>query len=51
MTTDEQCRPAVETLDDDFDELLGILHPWGAAIRDAGGYLPGGPHELAGRSA
>jgi hypothetical protein len=45
--TDGQCRGAIETIGDDFDELIGILQPWGAAIRDAGGYLPSGPHELA----
>jgi hypothetical protein len=45
--TDQQCRPIVEALGDDFDELIAILRPWGTAIRDAGGYLPTGPHELA----
>lgn len=50
VTTDEQCRPAIEALGDDIEELLGILQPWGAAIRDAGGYLPDGPHELAGQA-
>jgi hypothetical protein len=45
--TDHQCRPIVEALGDDFDELVAILRPWGAAVRDAGGYLPSGPHELA----
>ena len=34
-------------LADDLDELVDILEPWGATIRDAGGYLPSGPHELA----
>lgn len=47
VATDRQCRPAIETLGDDFDELIGILAPWGTAIRAAGGYLPTGPHELA----
>jgi hypothetical protein len=45
--TDAQCRGAIEALGDDFDELIAILEPWGAAIRDAAGYLPSGPHELA----
>ncbi len=49
--TDAQCRPAVEALGDDLDELVDILVPWGAAIREAGGYLPDGPHELAQRAA
>jgi hypothetical protein len=48
--TDRQCRPIVERLGGDLDELIGILGPWGAAVRDAGGYLPGGPHELAANS-
>jgi hypothetical protein len=47
VATDHQCRNAIEAIGDDFDELIGILQPWGAAIRDAGGYLPSGPHELA----
>ncbi len=46
--TDDQCRPALDALGDDLEELLTILRPWGKAIRDAGGYLPGGPHDLAG---
>src|SRR4051812_1674240 len=37
--TDRQCQPIVDALGDDYDELLAILVPWGAAIRDAGGYL------------
>jgi len=49
--TDDQCRCIVDALGDDVDELVDVLVPWGAAIRDAGGYLPGGPHELAGRPA
>jgi hypothetical protein len=48
QATDQQCRPMVEALGHDLDELVGLLEPWGAAIRDAGGYLPAGPHELAG---
>jgi len=45
--TDRQCRPLVEALGDDLDTLVGRLVPWGAAIRDEGGYLPTGPHDLA----
>jgi hypothetical protein len=45
--TDRQCRPIVEALGDDLDELLGILVPWGEAIRDAHGYPASGPHDLA----
>jgi hypothetical protein len=29
------------------DELVALLHPWGQAIRDAGGYPASGPHDLA----
>jgi hypothetical protein len=47
VATDRQCRPIVEAIGDDFDELVGILHPWGAAIRDGRGYLSSGPHDLA----
>ena len=36
-------------LGDDFDELIALLEPWGAAIRDAKGYPAGGPHDLANR--
>jgi hypothetical protein len=45
--TDRQCRPIVDALGDDLDELLAIIEPWGAAIRDAGGYPASGPHDLA----
>ena len=45
--TDARCQPAVDGLGDDLEELLGVLEPWGAAIREVGGYLPGGPHDLA----
>ena len=48
VATDRQLRPAIEALGDDFDELVEILRPWNVAIRQAGGYLPTGPHELAG---
>ena len=37
--TDRQMRPAVEALGSDFDELVGLLQPWGTSIRSAGGYL------------
>lgn len=47
LATDRQCRPIVEALGDRFDALVETLLPWGVAIRDAGGYLPAGPHDLA----
>ena len=48
--TDRQCRQIVDALGDDLDDLLGILAPWGDAIRDARGYPAAGPHEMADRS-
>ena len=47
LVTDLQCRPIIENLGDGYDELVGILEGWGAAIRDAKGYLGSGPHDLA----
>jgi hypothetical protein len=37
----------VDSLGDCVDELLDLLTPWGRAIREAGGYPPQGPHDLA----
>jgi hypothetical protein len=37
--TDTAVAPALAVLGDDLDELLSTIEPWGAAIRDAGGYL------------
>ena len=48
--TDAQCRPAVDALGDDLDELLSIMRPWGEAVRQAKGYPAAGPHDLAGLS-
>jgi len=39
MATDLQMRPALEAVGDDFDELVAIIEPWSAAVRDANGYL------------
>lgn len=47
VATDGQCRPIVEELADDLDELIGILRPWGQAIRAGKGYPAAGPHDLA----
>jgi hypothetical protein len=49
QATDRHCRPIVEALGADMEELLGILQPWGRAIRAAGGYLAAGPNDLAAR--
>ncbi len=48
--TDIQMAPAIDALRDDLATVCGILEPWGAEIRAQGGYLPGGPHELANAS-
>ncbi len=45
--TDRQCRPMVEALGDDVEELTAILSRWSTAIRAAGGYPDSGPHDLA----
>jgi hypothetical protein len=46
--TDAQCRPIIDALGPDgLEELIGLLTPWGQAIRAAGGYPAQGPHELA----
>ena len=41
------CRPIVDALGDDLATLVDVLLPWGAAVRDAGGYPSSGPHDLA----
>ena len=43
--TDLQMVPALEALDDDIDEAVKLLRPWGVAMREAGGYV-GGPVDL-----
>ncbi|WP_371079234.1 helix-turn-helix domain-containing protein, partial [Salmonella enterica] len=47
IETDRQMDRSMEALGDGLDELLGILLPWGAAIRAAKGYPASGPHDLA----
>lgn len=47
VATDEQMRPTLDALGDRLDALVDVLTRWGAAIRDARGYLPSGPHDLA----
>ena len=46
--TDSLCRPIIEGLGDDFDELIGIVAPWSQQVQAAGGYPASGPHDLAG---
>jgi hypothetical protein len=47
IETDHRVEPVAAALGDGLDELSDILEPWGAAIRQAGGYLGAGPHDLA----
>jgi hypothetical protein len=47
--TDRQCDVIVDALADDVDTVVDVIGGWSATIRDAKGYLPTGPHELAGR--
>jgi hypothetical protein len=47
--TDRQCEVIVDALGGTLGELIGLMTPWGEAIRAAGGYLPQGPHDLAPR--
>lgn len=50
--TDAQCTPMLDVLGDEgLEELIGLLAPWGTAVREAGGYPAQGPHELAELSA
>jgi hypothetical protein len=47
QVTDRLCMPIVTALGDDLERLVTLLAPMGAAIREAGGYLSSGPHDLA----
>jgi hypothetical protein len=47
VVTDRMCRPIVEALGDDFDELVGIVGGWSAQVQAAAGYPAAGPHDLA----
>jgi hypothetical protein len=49
VATDRQCEVIERALGDELSELIGLLAPWGQAIRQAGGYPPHGPHDLARR--
>jgi len=46
--TDYMCRPIMDALGDDFDELVGILGGWSQQVQAAAGYPAAGPHDLAG---
>jgi hypothetical protein len=43
--TDRSLAPAIGALDDDVDDVVELLRPWGDAMRAAGGYV-GGPVDL-----
>jgi hypothetical protein len=51
LNTDRQCRPVIESLGEDFDEVINLLAPIGRAIRAKQGYPASGPHEMAALSA
>jgi hypothetical protein len=51
VVTDQLCRPIIEALGDDFDELVGIVGPWSGSIIAADGYPAAGPHDLAAMSS
>ncbi len=39
INTDRQCRPMIEALGDEYEELLSIIEPWaGAIVASPGGY-------------
>jgi Helix-turn-helix family len=48
VVTDQLCRPIIEALGDDFDELIALLEPWGTSVKAAGGYPSAGPLDLSG---
>jgi hypothetical protein len=51
VATDDHCRPFVDALGAEADELVAILGAWSTAIMAAGGYPSSGPHDLAAMSA
>ncbi|MHB8440152.1 MAG: SCO6745 family protein [Acidimicrobiales bacterium] len=47
LATDVQCRPVVESLGDDGDELVGLMGRMSSQIRAQYGYPAAGPHDMA----
>jgi hypothetical protein len=47
VVTDHGCRTVVEALGDELEELVDLLTPWGAAVREHGGYPASGPLDLS----
>jgi hypothetical protein len=50
LSTDQQCRPVISSIGDDFEAVLQALEPMGQEIRAQGGYPASGPHDLASAS-
>lgn len=48
VATDMQLLPLLDVLGDEVHELIDVLAPWGALVRDGHGYPAAGPHDLAG---
>lgn len=47
VATDAQCRPVIDALGDELEELVAVLSRWAGAVRAAKGYPAAGPHDLA----
>jgi hypothetical protein len=47
VRTDQQLADSERSLGDGLGELIEILTPWGATVRDGKGYPASGPHDLA----
>lgn len=47
IRTDEQMRPAMQAIGDDFTQLVEVLGTWSRAVQAMKGYPESGPHELA----
>jgi hypothetical protein len=47
LATDLSMAPTIAALGDDADELFALLEPWGAQLREKGGYLNAGAADLA----
>ena len=49
VATDRQCRPVIESLGDEFDNVIKLLAPMGREIRAQCGYPAAGPRDMTGR--
>jgi hypothetical protein len=50
LCTDRQCRPVIESLGEEFDNVIDLLAPMGRQIRAQRGYPASGPRDIAGQS-